>query len=147
MKTGCAIFELCCPCYNDANIIHKKMTEVSVQSKRSWPKIVLIVVLAVVVILGVLFLVQKSYTPKNGFIVMSGTLQCLPKVNIPANMVYTFECAVGLKSTNGRYYELTGRSAVSMEMGSFVVVVGTLDTSTPSDTYNSAGVIHVTSII
>lgn len=80
---------------------------------------------------------------QNQSVTFSGSLACLP-YNTQPGTVHTDECAIGLKTDDGRYYTLQNlpQNAAMTPFTKHVTVSGTL-TSQTDDRYSTRGVIAV----
>jgi hypothetical protein len=76
---------------------------------------------------------------------VSGTLACLPHKNAGTGQPQTLECAIGLRTDDGRYYSLQGLSSQDSQT-SFNTRVYISGNSTPPSadtTYDTVGDIQV----
>ncbi len=83
----------------------------------------------------------------EGNITISGTIDCLPKLG--RDQVQTQECAIGLKTKDGKFYGLTGidtKDFISgkISTGTSVAITGEAS-STNNEIYDIIGTIKVTS--
>ncbi len=77
---------------------------------------------------------------------LSGTLSCLPHQNSAPGRPQTLECAVGLKTEDGRFYKLLDLSATdsSTSFNTRVYITGQMSQPSADETYDVVGVIKVT---
>jgi hypothetical protein len=80
----------------------------------------------------------ESTTPKGAKVTVVGTISCLPHRN--KGDMQTLECAIGLKTDDGKYYNLTNNQYP--DANGRVEVTGYLNSADEGSTYESAGVIE-----
>jgi hypothetical protein len=95
-----------------------------------------------VIILSMSHGADKAQTPSTP-VTASGTLACLPHKD--TNGPITEECAIGLRTEDGRYYALQqlGTTNAQTPFTKHVTVTGTLDPPTADGLYDTIGTIQV----
>jgi len=108
-----------------------------------------------VILVVILFAIRVAYAPSGeqsgdsqveGIVSLRGTSTCLPHIDTSGPQ--TLECAIGLKTEDGKYYALAGEgsSAITVSHDKIITVKGTLRKET-SKVYQSQGTITVSEIL
>jgi hypothetical protein len=108
--------------------------------------VVTILVVAFIMVL-LLSIGQKSPQPEVAPtpITVSGTLACLPHKNTAPGQPQTLECAIGLRTNDGRYYALKGLSSEHSQTSfeTRVYITGSVVPPPTNTNYDTVGDITV----
>ena len=121
----------------------------SMDNKRFVLACSLIILLAVGIITGVIITMSRRVAdvtqPKPSSLTANGSLACLPHKNTAPGQPQTEECAIGLKTDDGRYYGLQDlpQNASTTSSTKHVTVSGDLTPPGANDRYNTLGTIKV----
>lgn len=82
-------------------------------------------------------------------VTVNGNLTCLPYKNTSPNQPQTEECAIGLKTDDGRYYELQNlpQGASMTPPTKHITVSGDLSPPVADDKYDTRGAIKVKTFV
>jgi hypothetical protein len=109
----------------------------------------IVTIAAVAVITIFLFAFNRSPAPPAlpKQVTISGTLACLPHKNAQPGQVHTLECAIGLRTSDQRYYGLQEMpdGAGMTDFTTTVEVSGELSAPLANDLYDVVGNIKVSS--
>jgi hypothetical protein len=107
-----------------------------------------ITLVAICIITAVIF--AMSHQPSSGGtqptpLTATGTLACLPHKNASSGQPQTLECAIGLKTDDGRYYGLTDlpKNADMTPFTKHITVSGDVTPPAANASYDTRGDIKV----
>lgn len=105
--------------------------------------VVTLLIAAAITLLIVIFGQRSTPTPTQTTPVnLNGSLACLPHQNSLA----TLECAIGLKTDDGRYYKLKGLPETNTDFNSRIRITGQLSQPQADEVYDIVGSIQISSI-